>query len=42
MKNLSILDRYPKAIRGATFSKKEANFVEKMDALFDSFCEDAE
>ena len=34
------MDRYPKAKRGTTFLKKEAIFVEKLDHLFDIFCED--
>ena len=40
MKELSSLDRYSKAKGGATFIKKEPNFVEKMDTLFRIFCED--
>ena len=40
IKEFSTLDRYPKAKRGTTFLKKEAIFVEKLDHLFDIFCED--
>ena len=40
IKEFSNLDRYPNAKRGTTFLKREAIFVEKLDYLFDIFCED--
>ena len=40
IKEFSNLDRYPKAKRGTTFLKREAIFEEKLDYLFDIFCED--
>ena len=40
MKEFSNLDWYPKTKRGTIFLQKEATFVEKMESLFDIFCED--